>query len=205
MALVVKICGVTSAEAIEAVIAAGVDRVGFVFAPSPRQVSPMRARQLAMALPRHIERVAVLKKAAQDAVSEVLASFPADWIQADASSLTHLSLPPTVRAMPVLRDGEVAALRCVPSPLLYEAPVSGQGVRADWNAAAELAKDAWLMLAGGLHPSNVAQAVRQVQPAGVDVSSGVERAPGEKDPERIAAFVAAAREAASTLSTRVGG
>lgn len=201
VALVVKICGVTSPEAIDAVIAAGADRVGFVFAPSPREVSAMQAKQLAMALPRHVDRVAVFKRAAQDAVDEVLAAFPADWVQADAASLAQVSLPQGVRPMPVLRDGEVAQRNHPPSPLLYEAPVSGQGVRADWNAAAELAADAWLMLAGGLHPGNVGQAIRQVRPAGVDVSSGVERAPGEKDPERILAFVHAARDAAARLAT----
>ncbi|MEO0422679.1 MAG: phosphoribosylanthranilate isomerase [Pseudomonadota bacterium] len=199
-----KICGVTSFEAIEAVSAAGADRVGFVFAPSPREVSAMQAKQLAMALPRHVERVAVFKHAAQDAVDEVLAAFPAHWVQADAASLAQVTLPPGVRPMPVLRDGEVASHDALPTNMLYEAPVSGQGVCADWDAAAGLAKQAWLMLAGGLHPGNVEQAIEHVRPAGVDVSSGVERAPGEKDPERIVAFVNAARNAAARLPAQVG-
>ncbi len=194
-----KICGLTSNEAIEAVIAAGADRAGFVFAPSPRQVSAARAAELAATLPAHIERVAVFKQAEQAAVDAVLEEFAADWVQADARSLSRLQLPARVKPLPVVRDGEAASFAELPPAMLYEAPVSGQGMRADWDAAARLASEHWLMLAGGLNPDNVAQAVQQVRPAGVDVSSGVEREPGIKAPQRIAAFVAAAREAAAAL------
>lgn len=202
MDVVVKICGLTTPEAVEAVVCAGADRAGFVFAPSPRQVSARQAAQLAAALPPRIERVAVFKHAEQGVVDAVLDAFRADWVQADVHSLARLRLPAHVRPLPVVRDGQADELVCMPSPLLYEAPVSGQGVRADWQAAATLASRHWLMLAGGLNPGNVGEALRRVRPAGVDVSSGVERATGVKDPQRIADFLAAVRAAPSAEEPR---
>lgn len=197
--VVVKICGLTSAAAVAAVAAAGADRCGFVFTESLRQVSPARARALAAELPARIARVAVLKRADQRLVDRIFDVFDADWLQADAASLAGLDLPAGVRLMPVLRDGEVddrAAPSSLPDPLLYEAPVSGAGRRADWGAAARLARTRWLMLAGGLTGANVTEAIRRVNPAGVDVSSGVERERGVKDPALVHAFVRAVRRAA---------
>jgi phosphoribosylanthranilate isomerase len=192
--LVIKICGLTSQRAVAAAVAAGAHRLGFVFASSPREVSPAQAAVLSADVPRDVGRVAVLRHASQAQVDRILDRFAADWVQADAASLRDIVLPPGTRALPVVRDGEAVDPHDTPV-MLYEAAESGRGALADWGAAAQLASRAWLMLAGGLHSDNVAEAIRRVRPAGVDVSSGVESAPGVKDPTRIQAFVAAARGA----------
>jgi phosphoribosylanthranilate isomerase len=97
--------------------------------------------------------------------------------------------------LPVMRPGRDAAC-AVPQRLLFEGPVSGSGQTTDWKEAASLARRAQLILAGGLNALNVGDAVRQIRPFGVDVSSGVEASPGIKSPEKIGQFVAAARAAA---------
>jgi phosphoribosylanthranilate isomerase len=190
----VKVCGLTDARGIDAVARAGVDRVGFVFAESPREVTPRQASALSRELPAAIERVAVMRRATQAAVDALFEHFVPDCLQADAASLVGLDLPAGLRVLPVVRDGEAVEVRAMPA-LLYEAPVSGRGVVADWTAAARIARAAALTLAGGLTPENVAAAIARVRPAGVDVSSGVESAPGVKDPELINRFVTAARDA----------
>lgn len=194
MSLFVKICGLTTAEGVAAAVAAGADAAGFVFSPSPRQVMPAAARVLAAGLPPSIRRVAVFRHPPPGFIARVLEEFPADWVQSDAVDLPGVDLG-GAEALPVFRAGApLPAL--LPELLLFEGPDSGTGQVADWDMAARLARGAQLILAGGLRPDNVAAAVEQVRPWGVDVSSGVESAPGIKDPARVAAFVAAARAAA---------
>lgn len=193
MSVFVKICGLTTPEGVAAVAEAGADAAGFVFSPSPRQVGPAEARGLAAGLPSSIRRVAVFRRPPPGWIARVLEEFPADWVQADAVDLSGVDLGGGA-ALPVFRSGApLPAL--LPELLLFEGPESGAGRVADWEQAAVLARRTRMLLAGGLEPGNVASALARVHPWGVDVSSGVESAPGIKDPARVAAFVAAARRA----------
>jgi phosphoribosylanthranilate isomerase len=115
-------------------------------------------------------------------------------LQTDAEDLLSLRVPAEIDVIPVVRAGR-ATPQPLPPRMLFEGAVSGVGETTDWSAAAQLARRAQVILAGGLNPSNVAAAIARVQPFGVDVSSGVERAPGLKDPELIHEFVASARSA----------
>jgi phosphoribosylanthranilate isomerase len=190
----IKICGLTTREAVAAAVAAKVDAVGFVFAPSKRRVTPAQAATLAREVPAHIARVAVMLHPAQELVDEVCSVFAPDIVQTDAEDFAGLRLPEGVARLPVMRDGQ-AVTQPLPARLLYEGKSSGVGATADWDAARALAPRTQLILAGGLNEHNVAQAIAAVRPFGVDVSSGVESAPGVKDPRRIEAFVHAARAA----------
>ena len=193
MSVFVKICGVTDEAALDAAVAAGADAVGFVFhAASPRDLEPARAAALAARLPGGVLAVAVTLHPAQDAVDRVLETFQPDIWQTDADDFERLRLPRSIGRWPVLRDAG-AALRQLPARFLFEAAESGRGRQADWAVAARLARQRELILGGGLDAGNVAEAIASVRPFGVDVSSGVERAPGVKDPRRIHAFVMAAR------------
>jgi phosphoribosylanthranilate isomerase len=127
-------------------------------------------------------------------VDAVLEAIAPDWLQADAADLELLRLPPGQQVLPVFRSGAATSMP-LPARCLFESARSGAGEQADWSAAALLARTTQLVLAGGLHPANVAQAVRTVRPFGVDVSSGVERERGVKDEQLIREFIRAAREA----------
>jgi phosphoribosylanthranilate isomerase len=193
----IKICGVRDAAAARAAAEAGVDALGFVFADSPRRVTPDEARRIAADLPPEIERVAVFRSADADEVRRVLDLFPADRVQTEPTRAL-LAGPIADRLLPVLHDdGTLAEQTAALSPgrrvLLEAAGRGGRGTRPDWSRAAELAARRPLILAGGLDAGNVQAALRRVRPVGVDVSSGVEDSPGRKSAARIAAFVAAVR------------
>ncbi|MDH4258856.1 MAG: phosphoribosylanthranilate isomerase [Gammaproteobacteria bacterium] len=195
MSLLVKICGMATDEAINAAVAAGADAIGFVFhGPSLRSVEPLRAATLAGSIPAGILRVAVTLHPSQALVDRVLAEFLPDVWQSDAVDFEALHLPPTITCWPVWRSG-ASSPETPPPRLLFEAAESGAGARADWTAAARLAKYCGLILGGGLDAANVGAAIAAVRPYGVDVSSGVEREPGVKDPAMIRAFIKAARTA----------
>jgi phosphoribosylanthranilate isomerase len=194
MSLFVKICGLTTPAAVAACIEAGADAAGFVFSPSPRELSPARARALASAMPASMRRVAVFRRPPPGWIASVLAAFPADWVQCDAVDLPGVDLG-GAETLPVFRvGGPLPAL--LPDLLLFEGADSGTGQVADWDSAAALARRTRLVLAGGLQVDNLAEALARVRPWGVDVSSGVESSPGVKDPLRIATFVATARRLA---------
>jgi phosphoribosylanthranilate isomerase len=194
----IKICGMTSADEVAAAAEAGVDAIGFVFAPSPRQVTPGQAAQLAALAPPGILKFAVSQHPLQMKVDEICRILKPDFFQTDVEDLRELKIPAPVKLLPVVRFG-----RKTPSPLparmLFEGPTSGIGELADWGRAAELARKTQVILAGGLSPQNVAEAILAVRPFGVDVSSGVEATPGIKDPEKIYEFVRAARAAAARM------
>ena len=205
----IKICGLASPEAVAAAVECGADALGFVFhAGSVRDLTPAQAAALARDVPRRVLRVAVTRHPAQALVDAIIAGFAPDALQTDLADLAGLALPAGLALLPVLRAGAVpagavtgatgragAASTPRPARFLYEGAESGRGLLADWHEAAALARQTELVLAGGLTPANVAAAVTAVRPFGVDVSSGVEDAPGHKDPQRIRAFVAAARAA----------
>jgi len=195
-----KICGLTDADAVEAALAAGVDALGFVFSPSVRRQDPMQAAQLAARARGRVALVAVTLHPLQPLVDEILRVFRPDALQAELADFERLSLPQDLARLPVVRGalaaGAAAAGGALPPRLLFEGARSGSGEIADWGAAAELARRSELILAGGLDAHNIAAAIRAVRPFGVDVSSGVEAAPGRKSAQKIAEFVAAARAAA---------
>jgi phosphoribosylanthranilate isomerase len=191
----VKICGLTSRDAVEAAVAAGADAVGFVFAPSKRQVTAALATQLARSLPPQVVRVAVMLHPTQSQLDEVWSAFRPEILQTDAEDLQTLRVPSGMAVIPVVRA--VGPALAGHPLILLEGPVSGVGSTSDWQSAAQLARTTQLVLAGGLNAINVADAIAAVRPFGVDVSSGVELSPGVKDPARIHEFVRRARAAAN--------
>ncbi|HTW37929.1 MAG TPA: phosphoribosylanthranilate isomerase [Steroidobacteraceae bacterium] len=197
----IKICGITTPEAIEAAVAAGVDAVGFVLAPSPRQLSPVQAARLAQPVRGRLCCVAVTRHPTQELLDEVLAELHPDLWQSDLEDMSALRTPRGLARLPVLRPG-----RALPEPLparvLYEGPVSGAGVACDWSAAQPIARRTELVLAGGLTAATVPAAIASVRPFGVDVSSGVEEQPGKKSAQKILEFAQAARGA---FAARPGG
>ena len=194
----VKICGITTVDAVSAAAATEVDAIGFVFAPSPRQVTPRQAAQLAALAPRGMLRIAVTQHPLQILVDEICQTLQPDFLQTDAEDLRELRIPAHIRILPVVRFGRKTP-HPLPPRMLFEGPSSGIGELADWGRAAELSAQTELILAGGLTAAIVADAIAAVRPFGVDVSSGVEASPGVKDPARILEFVIRARAAAAQL------
>jgi phosphoribosylanthranilate isomerase len=188
----VKICGVTTEDAMEAAVSAGADAIGFVFhAPSSRNITPRRAAALARALPRGVVCVAVTLHPDQELVDQVLESMTPDVWQSDAADFASLRIPAAIERWPVLRQWTASPMR--PRRVLFESFASGRGERANWSAASVMACTGELILGGGLDANNVGRAIAAVRPFGVDVSSGVERTPGVKDPLKIREFIVAAR------------
>jgi phosphoribosylanthranilate isomerase len=194
----IKICGMTTEAAVASALQCEVDAIGFVFAPSVRRVTTARANQLAASARQRAACVAVTRHPTRAEVEEILREFKPDILQTDIDDLAALDLPRTLGVLPVMRPGNAGASE-LPRRVLFEGPVSGSGLTTDWDGAAQLARRVELILAGGLNPLNVAQGLRHVRPFGVDVSSGVESAPGIKSTEKIEQFVAAARMAALEL------
>ena len=188
----IKICGITGADAITAAAEAKVDAIGFVFAPSVRRLEPEHAAQLAAPARGRALCVAVTLHPEQAHIDRIVRDFAPDILQSDLADLEGLTLPSSLSVLPVLRAALPGPL---PPRLLFEGQRSGSGAAADWGQAMLLAGATQLILAGGLDAANVASAIRAVRPFGVDVSSGVESAPGHKSPQRIAEFVQAARAA----------
>lgn len=195
MSLHVKICGITDSDAATAASDAGADAVGFVFADSVRRIDPHDAALIAAGMPGRVLRVAVFLRPDPGYVARVLAEFPADVVQVDYGAITK---PEGPRFLPVFREGDDEILDgfldgTVARRFHYEGRKSGAGQTVDWGRAAPYARRGQMTIAGGLSPTNVAQAVRVVKPFGVDVSSGVESAPGVKDVGRIRDFIEAVR------------
>ncbi len=212
----VKICGLHTAAGVRAARECGADAAGFVFADSPRRVSAQEAVALATLLPPGVQRVAVFRHASREQIAGVLSIFPADLVQCEPTEEAIRAAAAGGSAfLPVLHDGPNLARQAAvvgtiqggpgPQAVLEAAGRGGSGIRPDWGHAAELARRYRLVLAGGLAPNNVADAIAAVRPFGVDVSSGVELRRGIKDPVRIAAFVEAARSAAAAAVRRERG
>lgn len=188
----IKICGIQDRETLAVAVAAGADAVGFVIAASCRQVSISQVAELLGSVPALVQSVVVTREARPDELEQLFALALPDYLQADATSLEGLALPAGCHPLPVYRNLAPADF---PACLLFEGADSGAGKLADWSLARELALRTRLILAGGLHAGNVGEAIAAVRPYGVDVSSGVESAPGVKDPQRIREFIAAVRAA----------
>ncbi len=194
----IKVCGMTGSEAVAAALEAGADAIGFVFAPSVRQLQPGRAARLAEPARGKLRLVAVTQHPGPVLWSDVAAEFRPDMLQTDQHDFANLPQPLGCEALPVLR-GDQPLPDTVPGVVLYEGARSGTGQVADWSTAARWARRTRLVLAGGLHAGNVADAIAAVRPWGVDVSSGVEDSPGVKSPRKIFEFVRAARAAFGEL------
>jgi phosphoribosylanthranilate isomerase len=194
----IKICGMTDARAVDAALTAGVDAIGFVFAPSVRNVTPEQAALLAQRARGKVLCVAVTLHPAAAFLQQIFTRFRPDVLQTDVEDLPAITLPAGIAAWPVLRGpptGESALGLGAGQRVLFEGPRSGTGKVADWSVARTLATRTQLILAGGLSSANVSEAIAAVRPFGVDVSSGVEEAPGRKSPALIESFVSRARAA----------
>jgi phosphoribosylanthranilate isomerase len=194
----IKICGMTDARAVAAAVAAGADAIGFVLAPSVRRVTPAEAAALAAPARGRALCVAVTLHPDVALLDEIFTQFRPDVLQTDLADLASITLPPGVVAWPVLRGepaGTAGSQLAQGQRVLFEGLSSGAGKLADWTMARAMTSRYALILAGGLRPSNVADAIEAVRPYGVDVSSGVEESPGRKSAELIESFVSRARAA----------
>jgi phosphoribosylanthranilate isomerase len=217
MSLWIKICGNTSLEDAQLAAAAGADAVGFVFAPSPRRVTPQRVAAIVPLLPSTLEKIGVFVDATADEIVAAAQSAGLTGVQLHFAASPELQgrlrqrLGSQMRILRVVHFGaatadESAALADDENldGLLIDsktaAALGGTGVAFDWEAASttlfQSAKARKrLIAAGGLGPQNVAEAIRTLKPWGVDAVSGVEAAPGRKDPAKVRAFIANARAA----------
>jgi len=197
MTTLIKICGMTDIAAVEVAVDAGADAVGFVFAESVRRVSVRHALEMSEYVPLQTKRVAVMLHPTADEWREVKDIFQPDALQTDLADFDYLEVPAEIEKWPVLREGAMPAGDSLPEMFVYEGKASGSGDTVDWQLAAQLAKRGRMILAGGLSTENVTAAIGQVAPFGIDVSSGVESAPGKKDTAKINAFIDAVRAAGS--------
>jgi phosphoribosylanthranilate isomerase len=219
MATLIKICGLTTREAVDTAVAAGADMVGFVFfAPSPRHIELAAAAALIAALPDNVLAVA-LTVDADDRLIDDIAAAGAGLIQAHGresparvAEIAGRSGLPVMKVVAVSGQGDVAAAMdysAVAGRLLFDArpPAratrpGGHGAAFDWRLVRSYAGPLPWMLSGGLTAENVAAAIAASGAPGVDVSSGVERESGVKDPRLIRRFIAAAREAGLAAGAR---
>ena len=194
MSVFVKVCGLTHADDVRAAVAAGADALGFVFAESPRRVSPEAAAEISRGVPDGVLRVAVMLHPRADEWQAVAEAFRPDVLQTDAGDFGTLDVAEHVVRWPVIRQTAGESPGTPRSgTYVYEGAKSGTGATVDWRTAALCARQGNMILAGGLGPDNVAAAIRQVKPYGVDASSSLERAPGRKDEQKVAAFISAAK------------
>ena len=198
-ALQIKLCGFTRAEDATLAVAEGADMIGVVlWAPSPRAVDAAGARRIREAVPAGIPLVGVFVDEEPGRIDELVDEIGLDLVQLHGAEPRAEILRHGARALRGVRDGDASA---VPDgvAVVFDGPFSKQATREEleshWEAARVLGATRPVLLAGGLDPGNVADAVRAARPYGVDVARGVEHAPGVKDHDRLRRFVAAAREA----------
>jgi phosphoribosylanthranilate isomerase len=194
----VKICGIQRVE--DACLAAelGASAIGFIFWPgSPRFIHPQRARSIAADIPAHVQRVGVFVDQAPAYVAEVVRQVPLSAIQLHGSESVEEYVDigvPIIKAVPVVEPFDASAIDAVPErvTVLLDAhdPIrrGGTGRTVDWSIAAAMAVRRRTILSGGLNATNVREAVERVRPYMIDVSSGVESAPGIKDAGKLRDF-----------------
>ena len=185
----VKICGLSTKEAVKTAVSAGADYIGFVFAPSKRQVTLEQAIDLAKFIPSHIQKVGVFVSPSRAELLEAIEKVGLDLVQVHGQVADDLfeNLPcASIQAVQVDGDGHVPSSQA--DYLLFDAPVAGSGQTFDWGRldTTELAQP--FFIAGGLNEDNVARAIQHFTPFAVDVSSGVET-DGQKDHEKIRRFI----------------
>jgi phosphoribosylanthranilate isomerase len=198
----VKICGTTSEEDALLAVALGADAVGFIFAPSARQIAPSVAGDIVKRLPAEVLTVGVFRDESPQRVVEVMEATGLRAAQLHGRETPEQTQWIRRRARFVIKVfsagdravADAAAHRA--DVLMLDAPNPGSGQVFDWTLAEGVPPGQRLLLAGGLTPDNVADAIAQADPWGVDVASGVEAAPGRKDPRKLRAFITAAKAAA---------
>jgi phosphoribosylanthranilate isomerase len=200
----IKICGIKTVTDALAAMEAGADLIGFNFYPkSPRYIDVGRCRDIMSVMRKygHITYVGVFVNAPVATIRATMETCGLSLAQLhgdETSEMLNELSGKAFKALREVRQSLIGFARHAAPALLVDASVKdaygGTGVTADWNGAAELAKKYPLLLAGGLTPENVAEAVRRVKPWGVDVASGVEATPGVKDRSRMTAFVKAVKE-----------
>jgi phosphoribosylanthranilate isomerase len=199
----VKICGITNEDDALFAVAMGADAVGFVFAPSPRQVSVQLVYDITRRLPPEILTVGVFRDELPERVIDLVtrSGVKAAQLHGHESPAMVAEVAANVRwVIKAVAAGTGDATRAAgfgTDMVLVDAPNPGSGTVFDWSLVSDLPDGPRYILAGGLNPDNVARAVATVQPWGVDVSSGVERTPGRKDPLKVKAFIDRARGAAT--------
>ncbi len=214
MSLLVKICGLSTRETLDVALDSGADMVGFVFfPPSPRNIGFDVARDLDAQVKGRALKVALVVDADDAFIAQAIEALHPDVLQlhgkeapARVTALKARFGLPVMKAIAVETAADlasVAAYRAVADRILFDARApkdatrpGGLGKAFDWTLLSGLEPGLPFMLSGGLNPENVAEALRITKAPGVDVSSGVERKPGEKDPDKIRAFIRAARLAA---------
>jgi phosphoribosylanthranilate isomerase len=221
MSLIVKICGLKTHEALDVALDAGADMVGFVFfPPSPRNLGFEAAQALGEHVKGHALKVALSVDADDSLLAASIAALKPDLLQLHGKESAERVLAiksrfrvPVMKVIAVEDRNDLSAVPIyakVADRLLFDARPpreatrpGGLGRTFDWRLLQRLDPGVPFMLSGGLDAGNVADALRITRAPGVDVSSGVERSPGEKDPEKIRAFVCAARQAWNSVSAPV--
>jgi phosphoribosylanthranilate isomerase len=209
--VIIKICGTTSEDDALLALAMGANAIGCIFAPSPRQVSAQRVADIVKRLPREdILTVGVFRDDAPRRVVEVIyaAGLQAAQLHGrespDDVKWVRERVPMVIKAFPagdirVSHAGDFGA-----DVIMLDAPNPGSGQVFDWGLAGDLPEGQRLLVAGGLDADNVAAAIARLKPWGVDATSGVEAAPGLKDPMKVKAFIEAARRAEAALAEAKG-
>jgi phosphoribosylanthranilate isomerase len=219
MSVIVKICGLSTPEALDVALEAGADMVGFVFfAPSPRHVTFERAHALASRVLERAQKVALTVDADDALLDAVVEALQPDMLQlhgtespARVETVRRMFGLPVMKALPIAAKNDLDGIvryAGIADRLLFDARAPREATRPgglgrpfDWHLLENLDPGVPFMLSGGLDADNVGEALRITRAPGVDVSSGVERAPGEKDPDKIRAFVRAARVAAASVAS----
>lgn len=202
----IKICGITNTEDADIAVRAGADALGFVmYRKSPRWVEPTVARSIIAGLPPFVLAVGVFVNEDAERVRALTdeCGFALAQLHGDESAMYCQNLGrPALKALRLKDRATLLALaefrgranvRGVLIDAFSDQAYGGTGQPVDWTLAQEAARSTPIILAGGLNPANVADAIRMVRPYGVDVSSGVEQSPGKKDPDKVQAFIEAAR------------
>ena len=197
----IKICGLKEAEHVQAAVEAGANAIGFVFAPSKRQVSPEKAQELAAGIPASVKKIGVFVNSSAEEINEIVKTVPLDYVQlhGDESAALYEQIEvPVIRAISIRNAEDVdRAFRDAAPLVLIDAPGTdfrgGSGHTFDWDLVEKYAEARPFILAGGLNPDNVGEAITRIRPVMVDVSSGVET-DGRKDSDKIKAFIRAVQE-----------
>jgi phosphoribosylanthranilate isomerase len=203
--VLVKICGITTEADALLAVGLGADAVGFVFAPSPRQVSVRAVQQIVDRLPRHVLTVGVFRDETPQRVVQVVNTIGLRAAQLHGHETPAQTrwvaerVPLTIRAFAAGHPEIARAEDYGVSAVMVDSASPGSGEVFDWRLAEGVVDPGRLIVSGGLDAGNVGDAVAHLRPFGVDVCSGVEAEPGRKDPQRLRAFMVAARRAAADL------